>query len=247
MVAEQLPAPGLGGRGAAEQAEREAPFAEDRLAPDQLAEEPVEAHDRAGLFETARAEPGPQHVENGLAQTGPDFVETEAVVLQVELGVLPAPPHLRPHREMGPLALPGRHPVEQGARRRHHRVRRRPVRLQREQAGPDRAVRGDPGERPFAQRRPAIQELPRASGLRSDGGVLGRRGAGNPRLRGRGDEGSEVGAAHPGLSLPLGWVGRLGKSLPFPPSRRNLTQARQSGYSDMTSQDGTELARWVIF
>ena len=105
MVAEELPAPRFGWRRRAEEAESKTPFAEDGRSAHQLAEKGVEPHHRTRFFESASAEAGPQNVEHRFAQSGPDFVETEAVVLQIELGILPAPPVLGPDGEMRLLPL----------------------------------------------------------------------------------------------------------------------------------------------
>ena len=99
MMAEQLPAPRLGRGRLAEQAEDVAPFAHHRRPVHEVAEEAVELHHVAREVVAMLAHADAQHRQHGVAQRLADLVEAQAVMLDIELGVLPVPPLVRSRPE----------------------------------------------------------------------------------------------------------------------------------------------------
>ena len=134
MVAEQLPAPRLARGRLAEQAEDEAPLAHHLRPADQIAEEAVEPHHVARQLVALRAHAGAQHRHHGLAQRLADLVEPQPVVLEIKLGVLPAPPLVASRPESTrPCFCSADMAREQRVDRLDHGERRRALRPRREE------------------------------------------------------------------------------------------------------------------
>ena len=158
-MAEQLPTPRLVRRGRAEQTERVAPFAEHGGAADEIAEKPVQPHHGARGLVAFRAQARAQHVHDRFAHGIRHFVEAQAVVFDIELGVLPSAPQVGVDGKAHRRALRWRHASEQSGHRRDHRRRRRVARLQRKQIRHDVAIGRDAGERRLRQLCPAAEQF----------------------------------------------------------------------------------------
>ena len=95
MMAEQLPAPGIGGRGFAEQAEGVAPFVEHAGRTQHLAEEGVEPHGAFARRIAGLAQAGAHHRHGESAHRRGGRLQAQAVFLDQHLGVLPLAPQGR--------------------------------------------------------------------------------------------------------------------------------------------------------
>ena len=196
VMAEELPAPRFARRRLAEQAEDVAPFAHHRRPVHDVAEKAVELHHVARQLVAVRAHAHAQHRQHAVAQRLADLVEAQAVVLDVELGVLPVPPHVGAGRKARRLALLRRHRRQQRVDRLDHRLGRRALRPRREQIGDGLAVRGDAAERLVEHPIPLAEQLlgARACGARFR--VRPRRRPGNLRVGRIRDERMIVVGAH---------------------------------------------------
>ena len=187
MMAEQLPAPGPGGRGLAEQAEGVAPFVQHARRPQHLAEEGVEAHDAHTGRIAGVAQAGAHDRHGEFAHRGGGLLQPQPVRLGDHLGVLPLAPQGRADRMQCPRPFRRRQGIEQPPRRRGHRLDRRALRLQGEQAVPLRAVGREADEGPVRQRRPFLEQLARPGRFQARGRMRLGGHAGNARLIGTGD------------------------------------------------------------
>ena len=104
-MAEQLPAPGVGGRGLAEQAEGVAPFVQDAGRAQHFAEEGVEPHDAFARRIAGLAQAGAHHRHGKGAHRRGGRLQAQAVFLDQHLGVLPLVPQGRADRMQHPRPL----------------------------------------------------------------------------------------------------------------------------------------------
>ena len=196
MVAEQLPAPRVARMRLAEQTEGVGPFAEHGRTADEIAEEAIETHHRARGLVALRAQARAQHVHHRGLDAFRDLVEAQAVVLDIELGVLPMPPLLGTDRKAHARALVGREQREQRPHRLDHLRHRRAGRLEPEQAALHMAVRGDAAERLRRELRPGAEQVLRARVLEARVRMLARRRARDLGLLGGRQEGAVMRTAH---------------------------------------------------
>ena len=147
MVAEQLPAPGLGFGRIAKQAKDVGPFAEHLRPADQVAEKTIEPHHVARHLVALAAQACAHHCHHRRLDCGVDLIEPKAVMLDVQLGILPVPPKLRVDGERGRAALRRGEAQQQVLHGGDHCRCRRIFCLQRKQVRLDMSVCCHPGKR----------------------------------------------------------------------------------------------------
>ena len=226
MMAEQLPAPGLARRRLAEEAEIIAPLAQDLRRADEIAEETVELHHVMRAFHALGAEARAQHLHHRVACCLTGLFEAQPVILEEQLGVLPAPPGFGLDRKAARPALACAHEPQELPRRIGHRRDRRAFGRELEKPGDDLPLGGDALEGLGQKLRPGGEELLPARRLTARLGMGARARAGDLRLRGRRQEGSIIGVIGHGTSPPSRIRARDHSAKP-PPARR--TQASGAG------------------
>ena len=197
MVAEKLPAPRLGFRWDAEQTKCIGPFAEHRRPADEIAEEAIEPHDAAGDVIAFAAQARAHHRHHRIRGSARLFVEPQAVMLDIKLGVLPMPPQLR-SRPAGTLRRAARR-VSSASRASDgfdHCGRRRILRRKRKQAGLNIAVGRYSLKRRGGKFRPGSKQLMRARTAHARLRMRARRRTGDVALSRRRNEAMIVLGAH---------------------------------------------------
>ena len=119
MVAEQLPSPWLGFRRIAEQAKDVGPFAKHLRPADQIAEKTIEPHHVAGDVVALGAQARAHDRHDRRLDRAVDLIEPKAMMLDVQLGILPMPPQLGVDWKARGAALRRRQALQQiGSQRR---------------------------------------------------------------------------------------------------------------------------------